>query len=225
MTRKQESEPLASEGESENNWIVSYADMMTLLMAFFALMFSFSKVDPAALDRVRQSVAKQMGTVVVMPFQDMADKLQGIIQSTNLAGKVTLQQTSNSIWVIFQGSALFEEGTIDLLPASKDTVSEILDVLKEQAIHFPIIVEGHTDDKPISSDQYASNWELSSARADLIVRMLVAKGFPPANLQSRGFADTRPLAPNRDAKGEPIPANQAMNRRITIKILRELSSD
>jgi chemotaxis protein MotB len=82
-------------------------------------------------------------------------------------------------------------------------------------------VEGHTDDSPISSGRFPSNWELSSDRANLILRMLEAKGFPRPHLQSQGYADTRPIAPNRDDKGNVIPENRGLNRRITIKILKE----
>jgi chemotaxis protein MotB len=210
-----------SEGDSDSNWIVSYADMMTLLMSFFALMFSFSKVDQTAFDRVRQSVAKQFGSVLVMPFQELSDSLKKVIDKRNLGNKVRVEQNGSSISIIFQGSTLFEEGSTDLNPASKDTISDFLDILHEQAIQFPIIVEGHTDDVPISSSRFPSNWELSSDRADLIVRMLEAKGFPDQNLQSQGFGATRPIATNRDEHGNPIPENQAINRRITIKVLKE----
>jgi chemotaxis protein MotB len=210
-----------AEGESDSNWLVSYADMMTLLMSFFALMFSFSKVDQDAFDKVRNSVAKQFGSVVIMPFAELNDKLKKVIADKKLENKVQVVQNGNSISIIFQGSTLFAPGSTDLNLESKDTISDFLDILHDQALTFPIIVEGHTDDIPISSDRFPSNWELSSDRAALILRMLEAKGFPRQHLQSQGYADTRPVAPNRDDKGNPVPENQSLNRRITIKILKD----
>lgn len=207
--------------EGDSNWIISYADMMTLLMSFFAIMFSFSKVDSAAFDEVRSSVAKQFGGVLIMPFETLNEQLKQVIAKRKMEDKITVAQTGSSIAVIFQGSALFNGGSTELSNDSRETISDFLDVLREHALHYPIIVEGHTDNSPISSEKYPSNWELSSARASLILRMLEAKGFPRSSLQAQGYADTRPLAPNRDEKGNVIPANQALNRRITIKILKE----
>lgn len=211
----------ADEHGSDSNWIVSYADMMTLLMSFFALMFSFSKVDQSAFDRVRQSVSKQFGTEVIMPFQDLSDSLKSMIAKKNLEGKVKVEQNGNSVSIIFQGSTLFEQGSIDLNPNAKSTILDFLDILYERAKQFPILVEGHTDDNPIASSRFPSNWELSSDRADLILRMIEQKGFPHQNLESQGFGDTRPIASNRDEHGVAIPENQALNRRITIKVLKE----
>src|SRR5690606_24811164 len=191
-------------------------------MSFFAIMFSFSKVDTAAFDAVRKSVAKQFGGVIGMPFESLNAKLQEVIKKRNLEESVRTEQNGNSISVIFQGSTLFETGSTELGEVGKERISEFLDILREQAFQFPIIVEGHTDDSPISSDKFPSNWELSGARASLILRMLDAKGFKRDQLQAQGFADTRPVAPNRTEKGEIISENQALNRRITLKILKEL---
>ena len=83
-----------------------------------------------------------------------------------------------------------------------------------------IFVEGHTDDSPISSERYPSNWELSAARASLVVRMLENKGFRKDRLSPQGFADSRPILPNRDEAGKPIPDNQAQNRRVVIRIAK-----
>src|ERR1700722_2406415 len=102
--------------EAESNWLMSYADMMTLLMSFFALMFTFSKVDPEALDRVRRSVHAQFGGVIVMPFDAVNDKIEQLIEKKKLEDKVKVHQTSASISIIFEGSTLFETGSADLTP-------------------------------------------------------------------------------------------------------------
>jgi chemotaxis protein MotB len=94
---------------------------------------------------------------------------------------------------------------------------QILPLSKSEIV---IEVEGHTDDSPVSSEQYPSNWELSSARASNVVRYLVAKGFPAHRLRAVGLAATQPKAMNRDAAGTPIPANQDLNRRVVIRMIK-----
>ena len=81
-------------------------------------------------------------------------------------------------------------------------------------------VEGHTDDSPVNSGQFPSNWELSAARASNVVRYLVAQGFPPEKLRAIGMGDSHPKAPNRDATGNPIPSNQDLNRRVVVRMVK-----
>ena len=85
-------------------------------------------------------------------------------------------------------------------------------------IPYKITVEGHSDNIPIQSTQFPSNWELSSARASAVARYLIAQGFPKEKIQVVGLADTRPLVPNQDDNGDPIPENQSRNRRIVILV-------
>jgi chemotaxis protein MotB len=83
---------------------------------------------------------------------------------------------------------------------------------------YRIRVEGHTDDTPIDTPQFPSNWELSTARASAVVHYFLEQGVPAERLRAVGYADTEPKVPNRDAAGNPIPANQAQNRRVVIKL-------
>jgi chemotaxis protein MotB len=83
---------------------------------------------------------------------------------------------------------------------------------------YQITVEGHTDDSPISTPQFPSNWELSTARASAVVHYFLDQGIPAVRLRAAGYADTFPVAPNRDANSNAIPANQAQNRRVVIKL-------
>jgi len=81
---------------------------------------------------------------------------------------------------------------------------------------YSVAVEGHTDDIPISSDEYPSNWELSTARASRVVRYLINKGVPSDKLFASGYADTKARVPNLDEFGRPIAENRAENRRVEI---------
>ncbi len=94
---------------------------------------------------------------------------------------------------------------------------QILPLGKEDIL---IQVEGHTDDTPVSNAQYPSNWELGGGRAANVVRYFIAQGFPAAKLRAVSLGETQPKAPNRDANGNPIPANQDLNRRVVIKMIK-----
>ena len=83
---------------------------------------------------------------------------------------------------------------------------------------YQITIEGHTDDAPISTAQFPSNWELSTARASAVVHYFLEQGIAAQKLRAAGYADTFPVAPNRDSAGKPIPENQARNRRVVIKL-------
>lgn len=83
---------------------------------------------------------------------------------------------------------------------------------------YMITVEGHTDDTPIRTRQFPSNWELSTSRASAVVHKLIKDGLAPQRLRAAGYADTMPKLPNRDAQGKALPANQAHNRRVVIKL-------
>ena len=122
---------------------------------------------------------------------------------------------------IFQlsSAAFFASGTATLSDPGQSILGSLLGRLQSPAFAaYRITVEGHTDDAPISSAQFPSNWELSAARAAAVVRFFVEHGVPADRLRAAGYADTHPLAPNRDAAGNPIPENQATNRRVVIEL-------
>jgi len=122
---------------------------------------------------------------------------------------------------IFQlsSAAFFASGTATLSDPGQSILASLLGRLQSPAFAaYRITVEGHTDDEPISSAQFPSNWELSAGRAAAVVRFFVEHGVPADRLRAAGYADTHPLAPNRDAAGNPIPENQATNRRVVIEL-------
>jgi chemotaxis protein MotB len=122
---------------------------------------------------------------------------------------------------IFQlsSAAFFASGTATLSDPGQSILESLLGRLQSPAFAaYRITVEGHTDDEPISSAQFPSNWELSAARAAAVVRFFVEHGIPANRLRAAGYAETHPLAPNRDDAGNPIPENQAKNRRVVIEL-------
>ena len=194
---------------------------MTLLMAFFAIMFSFSKVDQEAFDKMRETISKQFGGEFQLPFEDISKALDDIIKKDAMTDKIKVKRDGSGISIVFTGTVFFEAGSVNLSEASKPILTKVLDVLEARAKGYPLYVEGHTDDTPISSQMFPSNWELSGARASLVVRMLEERKFSKDWLHSQGFADSRPVVPNRDNNGQSIAENQAQNRRVVIRVLRK----
>lgn len=211
--------------ESESNWLVSYADMMTLLVGFFAMLLAFSKIDSVAFEKIKKETTKIFGGEYQIPFEKLSEKLKDVIAKSNLTDQVVLTETDRGIDVTFKGSLFFASGSAELLPKAKSVLLELLPVIQTEAKGFGVLVEGHTDNVPIQSKMFASNWELSSVRACTVVRLFEEKGFSKNRLKALGWGDTQPILPNESKEGKALPHHQAQNRRIVIKILRHFSTD
>ncbi|MGK5084268.1 flagellar motor protein MotB [Bdellovibrionota bacterium FG-1] len=208
--------------DGDGNWLVSYADMMTLLFAFFVIIAAFSTPDASKLEKLKESTSKSMGVDYVRPFTDLSNNLKTVLSQSDVGKEVSVSDTSDGLVISASGTLFFESGSVDLTPGAAVLIDHITDVLIANAKSFRIFVEGHTDDTPMHSEHYPSNWELSSARAGTVVRRLEGKGFPHSMLRPLGLADAEPLLPNRDDSGQVITENQAKNRRIVIRIQKQL---
>ncbi len=197
-----------------DDWLMTYADMITLLLCFFAVFLSVSvpkkdsvgqvqklHVEQAftAPDYFEQNVALRQAPHIVIPTEEMiGDRI------------TTLEMSSN---------AFFDSGSATLTEEGKTILGKTAETLKSDKYRGDeITVEGHTDDTPVSTPQFPSNWELSSARAAAVVHFFLDQGIDPQKLRAAGYADTYPKRPNRDAHGNAIPENQAQNRRVVIRL-------
>jgi len=135
-------------------------------------------------------------------------------------GLAHLEKKNDSLTTLEMSSgAFFAVGSAVLSEAGKEILRGVAANIKSDAYQgYQATVEGHTDDSPINTPQFPSNWELSTARAAAVVRFLLEQGVLPQKLRAAGYADTFPVAPNRDAAGRPIADNQARNRRVVIKL-------
>lgn len=117
--------------------------------------------------------------------------------------------------------AFFGSGSASLSSSGKNILRTVANDLKQDRYKdYTITIEGHTDDQPIKTIQFPSNWELSTARASAVVHFFLEQGLPAQRLRAAGYADTFPIAPNRDKNGKAIPENQARNRRVVIQLER-----
>lgn len=204
----------------ESNWLVSYADMMTLLFGFFVLMYSFSRIDETKFEIIRKDVARYFGgQVKVNPtVKKIEEELNNVIVQSGLDKQLSLVARDSEIELRFNGTLNFISGTAQLTNDSAFVLNKLIDSIKRTVRADAVTVEGHTDDEPISSSTFPSNWELSSARASTVVREFEKYGFDPARLTAKGYGSSRPILPNRDSKGNPIKENQETNRRVIVTV-------
>lgn len=206
--------------EGEANWLVSYADMMTLLVGFFVLLLSFSKIDANKYEQIKRETIKTFGGEYKVPFEKLSGKVKEIVEKEKLSDQVLFHETDDGLEVTFRGALFFDSGSTLLKEQAQKLLNQLIPTLSAQAKEYGILVEGHTDNRPVSGGIYPTNWELSSVRACTVLRMFEAQGFDASRLRAQGWGDKRPVVPNEDEHGNQLPANQAQNRRVVIRILR-----
>lgn len=210
-------------------WLLTYADMITLLLAFFVILYAISKVDAKKYQALAVSMRGAFGSAGSShvtsggaggehlppkpdPGFDLAEKLRQSLGQDLGAGTVQIERTESGILLRFQDTVFFERGKADLQAQARRILDNVASVIA--SLPNGIEAEGHTDTLPIRSAQFPSNWELSVARATAVVRYLVeAHGISPLRLAARGLGEHKPLYPNHPAQGEP------RNRRVEVTIL------
>lgn len=256
--------------DDASNWQLSLADMMTLILCFFLIIISVSRLDVDRYSLMVDSLEKALlqtkpskhedvevsgepkGTRKMLTLEEalaefikpvgnhprpqdirppLPDELASLanlhrsledLKNTLISlfppelGVVGLEARDGSMAIVLRERILFDLGSAELKPNSEPILAAIADSLKNT--NNRLTIEGHTDDLPISSFLYPSNWELSTARASRVARFMIEMGIDPKRIQVTGLADTTPVLPNKDDSGRDIPANQAQNRRVVILV-------
>jgi chemotaxis protein MotB len=226
----------------EGNWLVSYADMMTLLVGFFVILLSFSSVDQGKMEEMKKSLTLEFGGVYQIPYGELADHIREQLKKMGLGDQFIIKQTESGIEISFMGAVFFETGSADIKSEGRALLDRLIDTVRAEGqrspppplppgaaakadrdpFGFAVTVEGHTDDVPIGSGGLIrSNWELSSLRACRVLEVFGDSGFAKDKLTAVGYGETRPVVPNRDPSGVPIPANRSQNRRVVIKLQKQ----
>lgn len=210
----------ASQPEEDEGWMVTFADMVTLLLAFFVLLAAISKVDVVLYEQVKAGMAKGVGKrEVTTPIQALKKDMEETVKALKLEEAVGVGTDNQGVTLEFAASSFYEPGSAEIKEEAIPTLNRIAATISApRYAGFQIEVQGHTDDTPISTPIYPSNWELSAARATRVVRFLAAVGIEPERMRAIGLADTAPKVPNRDPYGEPLPQNQEINRRVVVRI-------
>ena len=213
---KQESQQVSEE------WLVTYADAITLLLAFFVMIITFKDYDAgereAAMAAIKENLGQQEN--VVTPMFSLMNNLNSILDGAEISqDQFEVGFDQDGVVLEFSSKAFFGSGRADLLPEAKRILAEVFEEMQGPTYEgYYIDVEGHTDDVPIRSARFPSNWELSAARASSVVRYFIELGVKPSRMKAAGYADTKPKVPNRDMFDEGIPENRAQNRRVGLRL-------
>ena len=155
----------------------------------------------------------------MVPITELQIELQDVSMEMQANQVVDVNRDKEGVVIDLASGAFFNSGTATVREAALPVLARIVQVINAPVYdYYHIEVEGHTDDDPISTQIFPSNWELSGGRASAIVRVFAENGVNPRRLKAAGYAETRPKVPNRNPDGTPIKDNQALNRRITIHV-------
>lgn len=247
---------------NHDRWLVSYADFITLLFAFFVVLYASSQVDKRKAGRLAMAIQvafQEMGVFQTsskkIPIQDdesipfekvqivenvsrnsdlkrpvnpMKDLLAGAVEMQSLRDaeleiqkalnpeinrhEVTMSMNREGLVISLKEMGFFDSGSATIRPDSMDAIARLAKVLKERPEN--VRIEGHTDNVPIHTARFASNWELSTSRATELIQLLITKyGLPPNRLSAAGYGEFHPIASNDTAAG------RAQNRRLDVVIL------
>jgi chemotaxis protein MotB len=239
MARKKYDEAV----DNHERWLISYADFITLLFAFFVVMYAISVVNEGKYRVFSDSLGSAFGgkvaprasseTQPVIPLPNLAAKRRAEAlkrereRLTTLArdltstlaplvkeGKVRVTQNSRGVSVEINASVLFDSGEATLTANSREALQALAVLLRDDP--HALQVEGHTDPTPIRSNVFPSNWELSAARAGAVVRLFIDNGVPAKRMTVVGHGSNIPVASNDEADG------RARNRRVAVTILSAL---
>jgi len=203
-------------------WLATYGDMITLLMCFFVLFFSVSDVNVALFEDLKNGFESDvLNTETNTPIAMLAEQLDSIYdypEDDNPDVEVDLLK--RGINIRLASKDLFKSGDATLSKSGGQTVKDVTETLLDivERYHLTCDVEGHTDDVPIRSYRFPSNWELSASRAANVLRKMVEQGIPKDQSRAIGFSDMRPLIEPKDSTGALVPGARMANRRVEIII-------
>ncbi|MBA5686448.1 flagellar motor protein MotD [Rugamonas apoptosis] len=231
------------EPENHERWLISYADFITLLFAFFVVLYAVSSVNIGKYKVFSDALGDAFGGAgaakpVTTQVQNLPIPNPGLRRRTELLrkekehmtklaqdllstlaplvkeGKVRVTQNSRGVSVEINASVLFDPGDARLTAESTEALRAVAVLLKDDS--HDVQVEGHTDNQPIRNTLYPSNWELSSVRAASVVRLFIDAGVAPTRLTAVGHAANHPVSSNASLEG------RARNRRVAVTILSGL---
>ena len=225
-----------TENQGSPAWMTTYSDLMTLLLVFFVMLVTFSSIE---LSKFRKAMGSLKGALGVLKAEKMMIKigevppprtsteetmylkkstidLKRYIALEGLKEVVQLEESSRGLTITISNPVLFDLGKANLKPEVRPLLDKIGEMIKRSRV--AVRVEGHTDNLPIRTSQFPSNWELSTTRAVNVLKYFIENcGVEPARLSAVGYGEYHPRVPN------DTEAHRAQNRRVTIRIERSQS--
>jgi len=217
-----------------NDWQITYTSLAMILVVVFVMLVSYSVLDKGKMGKLKEVVRQKASVGLIKDHSQKNDELKGmeggewvtqtlgslrnIRDSFGMQKDFTVQRYKKGLRLKFNSDILYPSGSAEIKAAIYPVLDEISNVVATQNLNLR--VAGHTDDVPISTEEFPSNWELSTKRATNIVRYFIEKkGLPPGRLFAEGFAQYQPLVPGSDAE------SRKQNRRIEIYIDSSQSGD
>lgn len=213
------------EQDNVERWMVSYADFITLLFAFFTVMYAISHVDTGKLEKFAAStkdafnvnpVHKKQIIEGVMPSNSkqlgLEMEIKNALLSLGAGDYADVRQDERGIILSLKDNILFESGKAEIKDSSAEILNMVASIVKKTP--HKVLIEGHTDNLPIRNSLFPSNWELSTARAASVLNYLIKNyNLPPDRFAISGYAEYKPVASNE------TPQGRAKNRRVDIVFL------
>jgi len=215
--------------EEQESWLITYLDMITLLLVMLVVLLAFAGKGAAPATEAPPAASSAVATPSVAAPSAPAPETapQAPVPTTPAAAMPELDMdlgedievvvNEGSVSFRISSELLFASGRAELADAGLEVIDRLIPALA--ANRHRILVEGHTDDRPIATERFPSNWELSASRASSVVRYLTLAGLDPARMSATGYADTRPLAQNSSEQG------RASNRRVELIMQTRASDD
>lgn len=236
MARKK----VVEEKKGAAEWMATYGDLVTLLLCFFVLLFSMSTIDNQKFKAIITSMQGSLGVldsgiIVEMDpittnfpgdisedeneeFKKILEQISDFIKKNGLEKSITLKLDERGLLIRFLDTVLFDSGKADIKNEAKYIIEMISDVIKES--DKSIRVEGHTDNVPINTGRFPSNWELSTTRAVNVVKYIIElKDIEPWRISAAGYGEYHPIDTNDTSEGKQ------RNRRVDIVILKTEKDD
>ena len=199
---------------SNEGWLTAYADLITNLLIFFVLIIAASNLSMSKLEKVSSSIS---GKPATDSLEVASKQVQATLAEQKLTKDVTVQMTDQGLEIAFNSGVMFGSGQASFLPDMEGPLGKVLEVVRPYAEKYHLAIEGHTDEVPIRSAAFRSNWELSSARAMEIRERVEAAGVAPNRVRVEAYADTKPVHAD---PGETLDRDAllAKQRRVVIRL-------
>jgi chemotaxis protein MotB len=224
-----------AEKENAERWLLTYADMITLLLALFVVLYATSKQDPVKFQQLAVSLQRAFNIHVLeasaanslISIGDQTSAYVGLTgvgavigpelisyaQKEQLGDQISVTASRDAVVISLGGALTFGSGSSELRPEARAALDLVANSIRGLSDRNPVRVEGHTDDTPPNAGRFPTNWELSAARAGAAARFLAEAGVEPDRITAVGYADTKPIADNN------TPEGKTRNRRVEIWIL------
>jgi chemotaxis protein MotB len=215
-----------SEGGEKDRYLITYADLITLLLGLFILLYTASNLDAQKYEKMVNAIGNVFGgehqTIKVIPDSEipiapplgnLKSDINSLIEKNNYTSSIKLEENSRGVTIHILEDIVFPSGSSELKKSSKIVLQQLSAIIKK--LPNDIRIEGHTDNVPISTSQFPSNWHLSVARAlSTAYYLMTEQGLDPEKLSIVGYSEYKPLDSNENLSG------RATNRRVDIIIIK-----